>query len=103
MRQLFADLVWWHMREEIAAAAAAAENAALTGLCVEKENALTLISSTGEGLEMEKLQRQPSSPDATCAEMAIGCEDKTERDSLGFRRKRVEEVRTAPQTACVGL
>jgi hypothetical protein len=76
---------------DLAANAGAAANAGVGGLCVDKENALTLISRTDEELELEKLQCAPSSP-GSCVEMAASCEDGTERDPLGFRRKRVEEV-----------
>eukprot|EP01043_Picozoa_sp_COSAG02_P027322 COSAG02_NODE_1607_length_11715_cov_298.359935_2_plen_187_part_00 len=71
---------------------AAAGNAGLGGLCVDKENALTLISRTDEELELEKLQCGASSPGSSCIDMATTCEDGTGHDPLGFRRKRVEEV-----------
>ncbi len=74
------------------AATAGPGNAVMGGLCVDKENALTLNSRTDEELELEKLQSGPSSPGSSCIEMAAACEDGTEHDPLGLRRKRVEEV-----------
>ena len=65
---------------------------------VDKENALTLISSTDKELALEKLQCQPSSPSGNCVAMAAAAAawEDAECDPLGSRRKRVEEVRSAP-------
>ena len=66
---------------------------------VDKENALTLISSTDKELALEKLQCQPSSPSGNCVAMAAAAAaawEDAECDPLGSRRKRLEEVRSAP-------
>jgi hypothetical protein len=81
-----------------AAAAAAAGPGALKDLCVDKENALMLLGSMDEELELEKSKCEPCSPDSNAAsEMDAAWDgDGGGRDPLGSRRKRIEEVCAHP-------
>lgn len=82
--------------QPVATVAAAAADGAEAEHCVDKENAMALICSADEQLELEKLQCcHPASPSGHCAEVDAACEESTERDPLSIRRKRVEEVRAA--------
>ena len=64
----------------------------------DKENALTLISSTDKEVALEKLQCQPSSPGGSYVAMMAPAWKDAACDPLGSRRKRVEEVRKRSST-----